>query len=338
MEVITNKTSFAETLFAEADKYFHSLPERKYANGIFYGKAAFLLLTFLLSYVCFVFYSNTFGELMLFAFILGICHVFIPVNISHDAIHGAISSRQWINHICLYGFDITGSNSYMYGKKHLAAHLDKENGSKAMAIESQGLLLQKHRKEKTTNLPVVFYFFYAQYMIFIRDFVLYFKSPANIPSKEFVKLFFFKLLYCTAFIILPFLFADASWWQICIALLFMYLVITASLVIILLMPTEKMEHTRVNDNESQNEKWLTEVLEHNVDFSPKSVLLNLVAGGANLNVVHYLFPSVNHVHYNKLAVIIEKTALGHGLQYRKQQVSDVFGIHFNYLKNIQSSN
>ena len=335
---VTNKSSFAESLFAMADKYFQSQPLGKYANGVFYGKAVLLLISYLFCYVYFTFYAKSFTELVLMAFILGICHVFIPVNISHDAIHGAVSSRPWFNHLCLYGFDMTGSNSYMYSKKHLAAHFDKENGSKAIAIESQGLLLQTHKKEKTTNLPFASYLFYSQYMIFVRDFVLYFTSPGDIPRKEFVRLFLFKTLYCVAFLILPFLFAKVPWWQIFISLLIMYLVITASLVIILLMPTEKMVQARMNENSSENDKWLIEILEHNVDFSPKNVLLNLVAGGANLNVVHYLFPSASHVHYNKLATIIEETALGHGLHYRKQQVRDVFGIHFNYLKNIQNSN
>jgi linoleoyl-CoA desaturase len=103
------------------------------------------------------------------------------------------------------------------------------------------------------------------------------------------------------------------------------------------MPTEKMEHTRTDNGKAHDDRWLIEILEHNVDFSPGSVSLNLLAGGANLNVVHYVFPSVNHVHYNKLAAIIEGTATEFGYHYRKQQVKDVFGIHFNYLKNIQGS-
>jgi linoleoyl-CoA desaturase len=224
----------------------------------------------------------------------------------------------------------------MYGRKHLEAHYNKENGSKSVAIESQGLLLQKHSNEGKKNLPVIFYLFYSQYMIFFRDFSLFF-SGTSIPRAEWIKLFFFKTVYFIAFLVIPFLFIPLPWWQILISLLLMYLFVTAFLVIILLMPTEKMEVSRKTAT-GINDQWLIEILEHNVDFSPSSRMLNLVAGGANLNVVHYLFHSVNHVHYNKLAEIIETTAAEFGLAYRKQQVKDVFGIHFNYLKNIQSSN
>lgn len=328
--------SFTETLFTRAENYFESCPNKRYASPSFYIKCMLLISIYIFSYVMFILFSRNIGELLAWAFILGICHVFIPVNMSHDAIHGAVSSKRWMNDLCRYGFDITGSNSYMYGLKHLEAHYNKENGSKMKAIESQGLLLQKHTSSKTVNLPFIFYLFYAQYMIFVRDLVLFFRSEHEIQAKEYVKLALFKSLYIIAFIVLPFTLINVPWWQVLLSLLFMYLIVTIVLVIILLMPTEKMEHTRVAGS-SHNEKWITEILEHNVDFSPGNVLLTLMTGGANLNVVHYLFPAVNHVHYNKLAVIIENTAVEYGLLYRKQRILDVFAIHFNYLKNIQNS-
>lgn len=338
MQVLnTEAKSFAESIYEKAENYFNKQRAARYATGVFYLKNAVLLLTYVLAFIYFIFFSRSFGDLLLAALILGICHVFIPVNLSHDAIHGSISSREWINKLGLYGFEITGSNSYMYSRKHLEAHYNKENGSKTRAIESQGLLLQKRRATKTTNLPFVSYLLYAQYMIFARDFILYSTTRETIPPKEYVQLFFSKLLYCIAFLVLPFIYMNAPLWQIITSLFFMYLIVTIVLVIILLMPTSKMENARM-DNKNANEKWVVEILEHNVDFSPKSILLNQIAGGANLNVVHYLFPSVNHVHYNKLAMIIEETANEYGFSYRKQQVRDVFGIHFNYLKNIQHNN
>ena len=333
-----NSSSFTEMLYARAKKYFASQQAGKYANFIFYLKAVALIAIYIAAYSNFIFFGSGFGIIMLLAFILGICHVFIPVNISHDAIHESISSRSWINQIALHGFEITGSNSYMYRKKHLEAHYHKENGSKTIAIESQALLMQQNYNEQKKNLHYIFYVFYAIYMIYIRDFFLYFSSPKAIPLKQFIKLFIFKITYCFAFLVLPFIFNPLPWWQLVIALFFMYLIVTISLVIILLMPTEKMEYSRSGINVNQNENWILEILEHNVDFSPGNVILNLIAGGANLNVVHYLFTDVNHVHYNKLAAIIETTAEEYNLIYRKQIVRDVFGIHFNYIKNIQNTN
>ena len=327
---------FAESLHAKADRYLSRQKVGKYANGIYYAKGIGLVVVYVGTYLYFIFGATNFSEMLFACLVLGICHVFIPVNLAHDAIHGSVSPRGWINSIFLYGFEITGTNSYMYGTKHLEAHFNKENGSKKLAIESQGLLLQTQNETDVKNLPVMFYLFYSQYLIFIRDFVLFFKSNERHATKELAKLFFFKCFYCIAFVLIPLIWIEAPWWQILIALLFMYIIVTLVAVIILLMPTEKMESARINGNLADNDRWLMEVLEHNVDFSPQSTFLNLTAGGANLNAVHYIFPSVNHVHYNALARFVEETAREYGVTYRKQVVKDVFGIHFNYLKNIQN--
>jgi len=329
--------TFTEALYREARNYFAARPERKYAPPVFYVKAIGWLCLYGAAYTRFVFFSESLAGLMVLAVILGICHVMIPVNIGHDAIHDAVSGKPSLNRLCRYSFDMTGSNGYMYRLKHLEAHDNKENGSKTIAIESQGLLLQTRGATRTRNLPMAFYLLYAQYMIFIRDFMLFFQLRKTVPAIEWGKLVAGKVLYVAAFGVLPFLFIPLPWWQVMAALLLMYLVVTGVLVIILLMPTGRMEHTRTSSN-GPNEKWVLEILGHNVDFSPGSVCLNLLAGGANLNVVHYLFPSVNHVHYNRLAAIIDQTAHRFGLQYRKQNVKEVFGIHFKYIRNIQNAN
>lgn len=338
MQVTTEiKVSFVDTLYQRADNYFIANRFGKYANELFAIKSLALLTLYIGAYVYFVFYSQHIFEMVIACTVLGICHVFIPANISHDAIHGAVSPHSWINTICLYGFDITGGNSYMYGLKHLEAHYIKENGGKLKAIEAQALLIQSKSEGKSINLPWFFYLFYSEYMLFIRDFALFFSGLEKPPIKEILKLFFFKTLYMWAFLVLPFIFINASWWLIVGALLYMYLIVTIVLVIILLMPTEKMEHSKTGNDNSINDQWAVEILEHNVDFSPDSRIVNLLVGGSNLNVVHYLFPSVNHVHYNCLAKIIEDTAIDYGLHYRKQSVKDVVGIHLKYIRNIQHS-
>ena len=336
--LVDTKKAFAAALNYRAGTYFREQQFGSYANYIFYIKGIILLITYLGAWAYFVFGAGNFAEMLFAAFILGVCHVFIPVNLSHDAIHGSISSKSWVNTMFSYGFEITGTNSYMYRKKHLEAHFNKENGSKKAAIESQGLLLQRQKGERAVNLPVALYLLYSQYLIFIRDFILFFESTGRNPGKEWFKLFFCKIIYATTFIVLPLYYSNTPIWQTLVCLLFMYVVITIVAVIILLMPTEKMESIRVNEDQTVNDRWLIEIMDHNVDFSPASIFLNLLAGGANLNVVHYLFPSVNHVHYNRLARIIEEAANDYGLQYRKQELRDVFLIHFNYLKNIQSEN
>lgn len=329
--------SFGETLNLRASHYFKSQSRGHLATPLFYIKALGLLTLFFFAYTRFVFYTSEFSGLLIWALVLGICHVFIPVNIAHDAIHRSISSSPWVNSIALLGFDLTGGNSYMYKKKHLEAHENKENGSKTAAIESQGLIMQKNDRESKKNLHFSLYLFYSIYMIFVRDFLLFLDKSEHPPLHEYLKLIIFKSFYFISFLIFPFIFIPLNWPLIVASLFFMYLCITVVLVIILLMPTEKMENSRNQDVGVPNDKWLIEVLNHNVDFSPKSKFLNLLAGGANLNVVHYIFPNANHVHYNALAKIIKSTSKEFGITYREQKVLDVFSIHFNYIRHIQET-
>jgi len=321
---------FINDLYDRSEKWLNA--HGRHGNAIIWLKTLVLIAIYVISFLWFSFYSRNIQEFLISAVVLGFCHVLIPVNVSHDAIHGSFSSNKLLNSLALSTLYLSGTNAYMYKRKHLEAHAEKENGSKKKGIEVQGLLL---KQAKGNNLPAVFYVFYSEYMILIRDFQLFFSTEGKIPVIEYIKLFVFKAIYLFALLVLPFLMLDLSFWQILSGILLMYLIVTISLVIILLMPTEKMEISRTNESSSLNNRWAIEILEHNVDFSPNSYFLNLIAGGANLNVVHYLFPNVNHVHYNHLAKLIEETARDHNLVYRKQSVKDVFGIHFNYLKGIQ---
>ena len=137
--------------------------------------------------------------------------------------------------------------------------------------------------------------------------------------------------------IAPFIFIDFPWWIIVLSLCLMYMVVTLISVVILLMPTEKTEHPRYDAECNVNDAWAVEVLRHNVDFAPKAMSVNLLAGGTNMNAVHYLFPSVCHVHYCHLASLVENVSQKHGLHYRKQKLVDVVKIHVRYIRDIQKT-
>jgi linoleoyl-CoA desaturase len=335
MQTLTPPPGFVDTLYHRAEAYFKTQQNDRFATHFSLLKGSLLILLYAVAYAFFLFGSDQFSTLLGWAALLGVCHVLIPVNISHDAIHDTLSRRRWVNRLGLYGMEITGANAYMYRKKHLEAHGNKEQGNKVNTIQAQGLLLQKEENDKTVNLSYLYYLFYAQYMVFIRDFQLFHSDARSIPKAEWLKLYVVKLMYGVAFLVLPFVLIRLPPWYILCALVLMYFIVTVLLVIILLMPTEKMNHSKLSQENQYNDKWAMNILAHNVDFSPGNRLLNYLAGGANLNVVHYFFPGTNHVHYNKLAKLVEATAGEYGLLYRKQSVKDVLGIHFKYIKNIQ---
>jgi linoleoyl-CoA desaturase len=53
------------------------------------------------------------------------------------------------------------------------------------------------------------------------------------------------------------------------------------------------------------------------NFSPNSKVLFWLFGGLTNQIEHHLFPHISHVHYKKIAPIVERTSREFGLPYHK---------------------
>ncbi len=323
-------TSFSSVLYQKAETYLQDKRRENWGQSLLYIKAIGILGLFFWTYLYWL-KSGHFLSFIQFAILLGVCHVLIPVNIVHDATHGAFSKKFWVNQLALLSLHLVGCNPRLYQKMHLKAHNDKENGSRRKAIDSQQLLM---KRSPIRNLPAIFYLFYSFYMIFIRDFKLFSNDKENPKPLEWIAFVLPKLGYFLAIWIAPFIFVPIPAWQIVIGIFTIYLSITVLLIIILLMPTSPLTSSKEDANKNVNDFWLKEILLNNVDFSPKSHFLNFLVGGANMNVVHYIFPNVSHIHYVGLAKIIKETAEDFQIDYREQNVIDVFGIHWQYMMEL----
>jgi linoleoyl-CoA desaturase len=63
--------------------------------------------------------------------------------------------------------------------------------------------------------------------------------------------------------------------------------------------------------------------------------LNWYIGGLNFQIEHHLFPHVSHIHYRKIAPIVEKTAKEFGLKYNlKSSFWEAFFSHAKRLKEL----
>lgn len=332
MEPTKKQADFASVLFDRVGDYLEQKSVRMRGEMIMLLKAVMILVLYGWTYAQWLTASDSFSAMAGFAVLLGICHVLIPVNISHDGIHRAFSRNHLLNQLAILSMNLTGASAFMFKKMHLKAHEDKENGSRHEAIETQNLLM-KNADQK--NVPVILYLFYALYMAFIRDFTLFYKERDNLSAASWGWMILGKFAYFIAIWILPFWLIPLPAWQICIGIFFIYLVVALLAIIILLMPTEPLEVSRGGQDQTPSNIWVEEILIHNVDFSPDSQALNFICGGANMNVVHYLFPHVSHIHYVNIAKIMKETTSEFGMVYRTQSVWKVPGIHLKYMLNLK---
>jgi linoleoyl-CoA desaturase len=64
-------------------------------------------------------------------------------------------------------------------------------------------------------------------------------------------------------------------------------------------------------------------------------VLGWYVGGLNFQIEHHLFPNICHIHYSKLAPIVEKTAKEFGIAYNlKSSFCLALSSHMNRLKEL----
>ena len=69
--------------------------------------------------------------------------------------------------------------------------------------------------------------------------------------------------------------------------------------------------------------------------APDAHYLNFLCGGLNFQIEHHLFPGVCHIHYEKLAPIVQQTALEYGLPYHESKTFyGAISAHLSSLKTL----
>ena len=63
-------------------------------------------------------------------------------------------------------------------------------------------------------------------------------------------------------------------------------------------------------------EWAVHQVHTTVDFARKSRLLTVYLGGLNYQIEHHLFPHICHLHYPKLAPIVEDVCRRFGVRYQ----------------------
>ena len=157
------------------------------------------------------------------------------------------------------------------------------------------------------------------------------------PTVEYLKMIMFKILYLITFIGLPIAFTDYTWWQVLIGFMIMHWTagFVLSVIFQLAHVVEGAEQPLPNEDGVVESDWAAHELATTSNFGPKNWLLTWYVGGLNFQIEHHLFPNICHVHYQKIAPIVEKTAKEHGLNYNlKPRFRDALASHFRMLKQL----
>lgn len=112
-------------------------------------------------------------------------------------------------------------------------------------------------------------------------------------------------------------FTPFKWWQVLLGFGILHVIagMIMSTVFQMAHVVEGTKQPLPDINGVIKNEWVVHELSATSDFARNNVFLNWYIGGLNFQIEHHLFPAICHVHYRKIAPIIEKTAHEFGFIY-----------------------
>jgi len=294
-----------------------------------YFKTAVLLLWFGASYALLVFGAATLWQGALLSLSLGLAMAGIGCAIQHDANHGAYSSRAAVNRVMGMTLDMLGASSYLWHFKHNLAHHTYTNLAGAdddinfvpfARLSPAQPRLRLHRLQQ-------FYLWALYWFLFPKwNFVDDFKSlaQAQISGHAFprprggllAQLIAGKVVFIAWAFGVPLLFH--SWWVVLLFYATTSLVLGTTLAVVFMLAhcVEDAEFPALPPETARLPRpWAVHQVQTTVDFARGNRLLTWYVGGLNFQIEHHLFPHICHVHYPRIAEIVEGTCAEFGVRY-----------------------
>lgn len=275
----------------------------------------------------------------------------VGMCVMHDAVHNSYSDKEWINTMLGATMYLLGSNVFNWKIQHNFLHhsytniegYDQDINSKGPIRLSEFAPLKKIHRYQYIHA----FFFYGLMTItkLVNDFVqLNYFNKAGIlhkyrinPTREYAKLIIVKSVYLFVFIGLPVMFTSYNWWQVITGFFVMHWVAGCILSTIFQMAhvVDGAEQLVPDAGGNIYEEWAVHELRSTSDFARNNLFLEYYIGGLNFQIEHHLFPNICHIHYRKIAPIVERTAKEYGFAYNlKPDFRAAFASHIHRLKQL----
>ena len=258
------------------------------------------------------------------------------LGIMHDACHGALSKKRWVNDIVGRAVMLlAGGNALNWKIQHNVLHHSYTNiDGYDEDIDPSGLMRFSPRQPVK---PIYrFQIFYAWFLYGLmtfswstfKDFLQMsrydkkglLKAQGTTYKKEIPKLILGKVFYHSLFVVLPLLLIDVSWWFVILGWLSSHFVAGFILAIVFqpahVMPTSEFPLPDKENNLKGD--WSIHQMETTTDFAASNRILSWYVGGLNYQIEHHLFPAMSHVHHRKISKIVKETALEFGVPYNSE--------------------
>jgi linoleoyl-CoA desaturase len=325
-----SSTVFFDELKRRVDLDFENSGRSSRGDRRMYIKSAAIVAWFVASYVLLVFFAANAGEGVVLAISLGLAAAGIGFAIQHDANHGGYSEHRASNKLWAMTLDALGGSSYMWCRKHNIIHhtypniagIDDDIDIGPLGRLAPGQARRAFHRHQALYMWLVYamlafkWHFFDDFWSFIRGRVGRHRFPRP-RGWDLVQMVAGKLVFAVWAIVVPLS-------QHSVATIVPFYVLTSMVLGFTLAIVFQLAHcveaahfpaARRPPDRMGNE-WAAHQVETSVDFARDSRWLTWYLGGLNFQIEHHLFPKICHVHYPRIARIVEKTCADHGIEYR----------------------
>lgn len=319
-----NQLDFARELNKRIRKYFKENKISRYGDYRILLKAFLMLGIYIAPFVVILTVNMPAWFALILMVIMGIGEAGIGMGVMHDAAHGSFSKRNWINTLMSSSIYLLGSSLTNWKIQHNVLHHTYPNVHEwDTDIDVKALKLSSHSGQKNKIFryqhlfgPFLYSLMTLNRMIFDMSYLKMYRDKGVLATvnkgyrETLLKQILMKLIYLAVFFVLPILFTDFAIWQLILGFLIMHF--TASMIMgtvfQLAHVVEDAEEPVPNEDGVIEDQFAVHQLKTTSDFGKRSGLFSWYIGGLNYQVVHHLFPSICHVHYSRLALIVKATA------------------------------
>lgn len=329
-----DKSSFFATLRGNIDEYFEENNLQKTGNNGLILKAVFMLSLYLVPY--FILLTNDFNgwQQLGLTIVMGFGVAGVGMSVMHDAVHGSFSSNKTINEIFGGSLYLFGGNVYNWDMQHNKLHHTYTNVHHVDEDVTGKFLLRLTYDDKLKSVHR-FQYIYAFFLYSLMTISFLWKDFKEIklynelakegvmkpfPREEYVKLFFGKLFYVFFICVVPILTLDISFGKWFAGFMIMHCI--SGLILSTVFQSAHIvegAHHPVPDMKGNLENaWAVHQLLTTANFAGGNKLFSWFIGGLDYQVEHHLFPNISHIHYPKIAKIVEDTANQFGIPYNNK--------------------
>jgi linoleoyl-CoA desaturase len=332
--------SFYDAVVAKVTEYFESNKISPYANSAMWIKTAVMLLLYFVPYLLIVagLGAGSLWLFFLFWLLMGLGMCGIGTAVMHDANHGTYSPNKKVNNFISHILEIIGGYTVTWRIQHNVLHHTYTNVAGLDEDMDSIILLRFSPRQKRYWFHryqyIYAWFFYMVMTLFwmtAKDYLqvirykhhdLLIKQKVSL-SQAIFRITLYKLFYYAYVLVLPILFSGQSWYFVVMGFLLMHF--TAGLFLsCIFQPSHIMEASafasplQSTGKRQMADTWAVHEVVNTTDFAPHNYFLSWFVGGLNYQIEHHLFTTVCHVHYRKLAPIVQAITEQYRLPYHVQ--------------------